>query len=114
MLCIPSYSHLYVPVVEVVQVQPVGSSEGCVLTIAFVCFQHTKAIVCIRHMTCGLNSVSLCQHFHTHQCMCKQLTLLWVIVYASGSALSTETNSMYESELHYSVTEFCSCVFKSE
>ena len=40
--------------------------------------------------------------------------LLWVIVYASGSALNTETNSMYESELHYSVTELCSCVFKSE
>ena len=41
------------------------------------------------------------------------LTLLWVIVYTSGSALSTETSSMYESELHYSVTEFCSCVFIS-
>ena len=70
--------------VEVVQVQPVGSSEGCVLTIAFVCFQQMKAIVCIQHMTCGLNNSNRVSPYVIH--IRARVTLLWVIVYASGSA----------------------------
>ena len=114
MLCIPSrrrfslrlYSHLCVPVVEAVQVQPVGSSEGCVLTIySLRVLSHEGYSM---HSTHGSITAIVSPYvsifIHIRACANK-LTLLWVIVYASGSALSTETSSMYESELYYSVTK---------